>query len=78
LGAIVVIAAAVTARPSFAYDLDSEHRFDVRLRAYSQLGILTDSSESPSSGDVARALRFVPADSPAAPRADRVDHAADV
>src|SRR5262245_46834538 len=66
LGSIVVIASAA---PSFAYYLDGEHRFDVRLRAYSQLGILTESSESPSSADIARALRFVPADSPAQRRA---------
>jgi hypothetical protein len=32
--------------PSHAYFLDKGRNFDVRLRAYSQLGILTDSSET--------------------------------
>jgi len=31
--------------PSQAYFLDATRNFDVRLRAYSQLGIMTDSSE---------------------------------
>src|SRR5262245_42331889 len=69
LGSIVVIAAATPTRPSFAYYLDGEHRFDLRLRAYSQLGILTNSSESPSPSDIRRALSFVPADSPTQRRA---------
>src|SRR5437016_2719835 len=33
------------APPSHAYFLDQGRNFDVRLRAYSQLGIMTDSSE---------------------------------
>ena len=31
--------------PSYAYFLDKGRNFDVRLRAYSQLGILTESSD---------------------------------
>ena len=31
--------------PSHAYFLDQGRHFDLRLRAYSQLGIMTDSSE---------------------------------
>jgi hypothetical protein len=49
--------------PALAYYLDSERRFDVRLRAYSQLGILTENSETSSGTDVTRVLRFVPANS---------------
>jgi hypothetical protein len=40
LGFLVVITVAAPTQPARAYYLDAEHRFDVRLRAYSQLGLL--------------------------------------
>jgi Protein of unknown function (DUF1302) len=42
--ALAVVLSAESA--SFAYFLDKGRNFDVRLRAYSQLGIMTDSSET--------------------------------
>jgi hypothetical protein len=41
-----LVAVLVFTRTASAYFLDSDRRFDVRLRAYSQLGVLTDSSET--------------------------------
>src|SRR2546426_7910996 len=43
LGLVLVLWAAP---PSQAYFLDKGRNFDVRLRAYSQLGIMTESSET--------------------------------
>ena len=63
---LVVATALAFGRTSFAYYLDAEHRFDVRVRAYSQLSLLTEDSDTPSRSDIARALRFVPADAPLA------------
>src|SRR5205814_8072614 len=40
-----LILGLLVASPSHAYFLDQGRRFDFRLRAYSQLGIMTDSSE---------------------------------
>jgi hypothetical protein len=40
----LVVAAVLVGSASDAYYLDSGRRFDVRLRAYSQLGILTENS----------------------------------
>ena len=62
---LLVVGLLVTiASTSSAYYLDADRRFSVRLRAYSQLGILTEDSETPSRSDIARALRFVPANAP--------------
>jgi hypothetical protein len=61
-----VLAVLAAASASSAYYLDAGRRFDVRVRAYSQLGILTEDSETPSRSDVARALSFVPANAPLA------------
>jgi hypothetical protein len=58
-----VLAASGTA---FAYYLDEEHRFDFRVRAYSQLSVLTEDSETPSRAAVAQALSFVPTNAPLA------------
>src|SRR5262249_7201669 len=70
LCSIAVLALSAPTRRAFAYYLAGDaHRFDLRLRAYSQLGILTNSSETPSQSDVRRALSYVPADSPAQRRA---------
>jgi hypothetical protein len=68
----VVMLLLVLSSRSFAYYLDAEHRFDVRLRAYAQLGLLTEDSETPSRSDVARVLRFVPADAPRAQKRAQV------
>jgi hypothetical protein len=54
--------------PSSAYFLDDDHRFDIRLRAYAQLGILTENSETPTPADVEHALSFIPATAPLAQR----------
>src|SRR5262245_14702511 len=43
---LVLLAVLGFAQTSFAYYLDNDRRFDVRVRAYSQLGILTESSET--------------------------------
>jgi hypothetical protein len=64
IAALLVVASF--AAPSSAYYLDAERRFDVRLRAYAQLGMLTEDSETPSRSDVARALSFVPSTAPLA------------
>jgi hypothetical protein len=59
LGLAVVLGAGSSAQ---AYFLDASRNFDVRMRAYSQLGILTDSSsfEGPtySAGDLAQHRNF--------------------
>ena len=39
-----VLAIIAVASPAWGYYLDAERRFDVRVRAYSQLGILTENS----------------------------------
>jgi hypothetical protein len=63
---LVLVAVLAIPSTASAYFLDAGRRFDVRVRAYSQLGILTERSETPSRSDVARALRFVPANAPLA------------
>jgi hypothetical protein len=53
-----LLAVLVFSRISSAYYLDSERRFDVRLRTYAQLGIMTEDSSSigcPSSAQLAKA-----------------------
>ena len=69
---MVLVSALVLRGTSSAYFLDPEHRFDVRVRAYSQLSLLTEDSETPSRDDVARALSFVPATAPAAQKRAQV------
>ncbi len=64
--ALVVCVLVGLSGQASAYFLDPDHRFDVRLRAYSQLGILTNDSEEPSASDVARVLSSVPANAPLA------------
>jgi hypothetical protein len=44
--ALLLTAVLWAGTPSHAYFLDANRNFDVRLRAYSQLGIMTDSSET--------------------------------
>jgi hypothetical protein len=61
---LATVALLAVASSASAYYLDESHRFDLRVRAYSQLGVLTEDSETPSRADVARALRFVPTDAP--------------
>jgi len=61
---VVLLAVLASASTSSAYYLDADRRFSVRVRAYSQLGILTENSETPSRSDIAHALRFVPANAP--------------
>ncbi len=61
-----LLAVLVFSRTTSAYFLDDERRFDVRLRAYSQVGLLTESSETISASDRARALSFLPATATAA------------
>jgi hypothetical protein len=46
LGFVGLLAVLVCSQVSSAYFLDSERRFDIRVRAYSQLGIMTENSES--------------------------------
>ncbi len=56
-GWLGVLAVLVCAPSSWGYYLDSARRFDVRLRGYAQLGILTESSETkgcPTKADLAR------------------------
>ena len=65
---LVVVAVLVSSGTSSAYYLDDERRFDVRLRAYSQLSLLTENSETPSQSDIANALSFIPASAPLAQR----------
>jgi hypothetical protein len=60
-----LLAIIAIASPAWGYYLDAERRFDVRLRAYSQLGILTENSGRPSEADVQRALSFIPENAPA-------------
>jgi hypothetical protein len=56
---LVLFALLVFSGTSSAYFLDSERRFDIRVRAYSQLGILMEDSETPSGSDKSRALSFI-------------------
>ena len=49
-----------------AFFLDDERRFDVRLRAYSQLGIMMQDSEDITAFDKTRILSFIPKNAPAA------------
>jgi hypothetical protein len=58
LGLLAVL--LVFASTSEAYFLDSARRFDVRLRAYSQLGVMMEESETPTPEDRARVLSFLP------------------
>jgi len=51
---------------SSAYFLDDARRFDVRLKAYSQLSVMTEDSEELSPEQKAFARSFVPATAPAA------------
>src|SRR5689334_15466968 len=68
VASFVVLAAVCMTRSASAYFLDPDHRFDVRLRAYSQVGVLTEDSETPSLGQIDRALSFIPANAPLAQR----------
>jgi hypothetical protein len=54
------LAVLVFSGTSSAYFLDNERRFDVRLRAYSQLGILTEDSETPKLSQEQLVLSFLP------------------
>ena len=54
-----LLAVLVFSRSSSAYFLDSARRFDVRLRAYSQLGIMTTDSDTVSDADRRRVLSFL-------------------
>ena len=69
----LVVSVLVGSGTSFAYFLDPDHRFDVRVRAYSQLSLLTENSETPSSSDIARALSFVPANAPLAQKRAQIN-----
>ena len=60
-----VLAIIAIAGPAWGYYLDDARRFDIRVRAYSQLGIMAESAGKPSNDDVQRALSFVPANAPA-------------
>src|SRR5215813_465134 len=42
---VCFVAELCLAQAAFGYYLDDGRRFDIRVRAYSQLGILTESSE---------------------------------
>jgi hypothetical protein len=58
LGSVGFLAVLVCSQVSSAFYLDSERRFDVRVRAYSQLGIMTEDSETkgcPTAIQVAKA-----------------------
>ncbi len=62
---LVLASVLVISGTSSAYYLDDERRFDVRVRAYSQLGLLTENSETPSRAAIQNALSFIPANAPA-------------
>ena len=55
-----LLAVLVFSGTSSAYFLDSERRFDIRLRAYSQLGILAEDSETPTLSQQQEVLSFLP------------------
>src|SRR5262245_3003563 len=57
LGLLAVLVFSSTAS---AYFLDSRGRFDGRLRAYSQLSIMTEDSEQPSFDQRQTALSYLP------------------
>ncbi len=65
LGLVLCVVVGIS-RTSSAYFLDDDRRFDVRLRAYSQVSVLTNSSETPSQSDIDQALSFIPANAPLA------------
>ncbi len=52
-------------RTSSAYFLDDERRFDVRVRVYSQLGLMMQDSATIDAADRARVLSYLPANAPA-------------
>ena len=55
-----LLAVLVFSRSSSAYFLDSARRFDVRVRVYSQLAIMTEDSEEPTAEQRRHALSFLP------------------
>jgi hypothetical protein len=63
-----LLAVLVFSSSSSAYFLDSARRFDVRLRVYSQLAILTEDSEELSFEDRQHALSYLPASAAPAQR----------
>src|SRR5262245_5205968 len=54
-----LLAVLVFSGTSSAYFLDNERRFDLRVRAYAQLGVLMEDSETPTPEDRARVLSFL-------------------